>query len=236
MALIPIPAQPLPIVWQNTVVDIEPTSRYGTPGETPDTASINTTLVLQNPHPGPVQFIVPGHHEAEASARPLGEAEGQRADLVAQGDPRFADLMSQLEELQRQLQADAGRVQALLEKVKQFHSFQLELGQGNRIVRFFTRLPIIREPDESYKFSELVPREFTQLITHGDFSVVVFPPRSAEGYDQPPLYKVELLEWSTDVETQVFGRDALPAVGRRLAVSWWWRNDPLLTVRYRYTT
>jgi hypothetical protein len=228
MALIPIPEQPLPIVWQNTVVDIEATSRYGTPGETPDTASINTTFVLQNPHPGPVAFIVPGHHEAEASARALGETQGQAAEVVNQGDPEFEEVVRHLQDLQAQLQADQAVVETLLGKVKQFHRFRLELGEGNRVVRFFTRLPVIQEPDGTYKFSELVPREFTQLVTHGDFSVVVHIPRPAQGYDTQPLYNVELVEYSQEANPQVV------SVGQRQAVGWYWRQDPLLTVRYRY--
>lgn len=185
-------------------------------------------MVLQNPHPGPVAFVAPGHHEAEASARPLGQAEGQSGELIGQGTPEFEELVGQLQRLQAQLQADATHAQAILDKVKQFHRFQLELGEGNRVVRFFTRLPVIQEPDGTYKFSELVPREFLQLVTHGDFSVVVFIPRPAQGYDTQPLYNVELVDYSQEAGP------AVVKVAERQAVGWYWRQDPILTVRYRY--
>lgn len=238
MALIPVPETPLPIVWQNTVVDLEPSSRYGPEG-TPDTASVNTTMVLVNPHPEPqeISFLAPGHYEAEASARELGTEQGQRAEAIPQDDPRFGELVGVLQGLQEQLAADAARVQALLDKVRQFHRFTLELGPGNRVVRFFTRLPVIREQDGTYKFSEVVPAQFTQLVTHGDFSVVVLLPRAAQGYDQPPTYNVVLKEWSTEVTTQVFGdpnNPSLPALAGRAAVTWYWRQDPVLFVRYEY--
>lgn len=197
------------------------------PGETPDTASINTTFVLQNALPGPVDFVVPGHYEAEASARPLGEAPGQSAEAIPRDDPQFGEIVQHPQELQQQLQSDEARVQALLDRVKQFHRFQLELGEGNRVVRFFTRLPVVQEPDGSYKFS--VPREFTQLVTHGDFSVVVLVPRPAQGYDTPPLYNVETLEYSPEANPQV------ATLAGRQTVAWYWRHDPLLIVRYRYS-
>lgn len=121
----------------------------------------------------------------------------------------------------------------MLEKVRQFHRFQLDLSEGNRIVRFFTRLPVIQEPDGAYKFSELVTREFTQLMTHGDLSVIVLLPRPAQGYDVPPLYNVQLLR-REPADAQVFGEGQLPAPAQRMAVTWYWRHDPLLTVRYQY--
>lgn len=34
----------LPILWQNTVVDVIPTSRYGDPATVPDTAIVSTTV------------------------------------------------------------------------------------------------------------------------------------------------------------------------------------------------
>jgi hypothetical protein len=91
-----------------------------------------------------------------------------------------------LESLQQQPQADADGARQLVHKVKQSYRFQLELGAGNRVVRFFTRLPPAREPDGTYRFSAR-PREFAQLVTHGDLSVIVLLPRSAQGYDTPPL-------------------------------------------------
>lgn len=234
MAIIPVPTQPLPIVWQNTIIAIEPTSRYG-PDGTPDTASINTTFALREAYSGALTFLAPGHHEAEASARVTGEAQGQKAELVQKGDPEFDELVGQLEDIQRQLQANAERAQAFLAKVKQVHQFRLVLSGNRRLVHFFTRLPVVREPDGTFKLSELVPREFLQLVTHGDFSVIALVPRAAQGYDTPPAYNVELVDWSKETETQVFGRDGQPALAHRLGVTWYWKQDPLLFVRYRYT-
>lgn len=239
MALVPLPKDPLPIVWQNTVVDIEPTSRYGDLEKTPDTASINTTLVLRDAQSEPVTFIAPGHWEEEASARLLGESRGYPAEHVAQTDPDFEQLMQELQSYHGRLKPERReQAKVILEKVRQFHRFHLDLRE-KRVVRFFTRLPIIKEADGSYKFSELVPWEFTQLVTHGDLSVVVLLPRGAQGYDTQPLYNVSL-ESFEPADSQVFGpgvggAQSFPPPGQRTAVSWYWKNDPVLTVRYRYS-
>lgn len=237
MSLIAIPEQPLPILWQNTVVDIEATSRYPKQGETiPDTASINTTICLVNPQPEPqsVVFVAPGHHEAEASARELGDPTGVKAEEVALGTEAFDELLARLQALQQELQTAGAQAQELIERTKKFHRFQLELAPGGRIVRFFTRLPVIQEPDGTYKFSELVPRQFARLEGRADFSVVVFIPRNSEGYTNVPAYQIELMDWTKDPQPQVFGREELTPIAQRQAVAWYWRQDPVLQVIYRY--
>lgn len=238
MALLPIPEQPLPIVWQNTIVDIEATSRYPKEGQatTPDTASINTTMCLVNPQTEPqtVAFIAPGHYEAEASARQLGDPTGVPAEEVAQGTEVFDELVARLQALQQQLKTGEAQAQELIARVKKFQHFRLELAPGGRIIRFFTRLPVIQEPDGTYKFSELVPRQFVRLEGRADFSVVVFPPRNSEGYANVPAYQIELVDWTREPAPQVFGQDNLPFIAQRQAVAWYWRQDPVLQVIYRY--
>ncbi|MEX0833674.1 MAG: hypothetical protein WD276_07375 [Actinomycetota bacterium] len=237
MSLIPIPNPPVPIVWQNTVVDIEPSSRYGDAERTPDTASINTTFALVNEHPGEeLVFVAPGHHETQVSARELGTDQGTEVDRIPRGESEFDELMNWLQGLPPEGSLEEPAIQQMLEKVRQFHKFRLTLGEGRRLVRFFTRLPIIREDDGSYKFSEIVPARFTQLVAHGDFSVVTLLPRSA-AYDQPPRYNVRLVDWFKDVENQVFGDPSNPtlhALARRMCVTWWWQHDPLVFATYRY--
>ncbi|MDP9411178.1 MAG: hypothetical protein M3P70_11880 [Actinomycetota bacterium] len=45
LSAVPLPDQPLTVLWQSTVVDIEPGTRYG---YTHDAAAINTTLAIVN--------------------------------------------------------------------------------------------------------------------------------------------------------------------------------------------
>jgi hypothetical protein len=45
LTAVPLPDQPLTILWQSTLIDIEPGSRYG---YRHDAAAINTTLAIVN--------------------------------------------------------------------------------------------------------------------------------------------------------------------------------------------
>lgn len=45
LTAVPLPDQPLTVLWQSTLVDIEPGSRYG---YRHDAAAINTTLAIAN--------------------------------------------------------------------------------------------------------------------------------------------------------------------------------------------
>lgn len=229
MSLLPVPEEPLPIVWQNSVVDIEPTSRYG-PGGTPDTASVNTTLVLDVSKKGPVTFLAPGHWEEEASARTLGEGAGQRADLVTRDHPDFDGLLQRLRSLQDRITDDTERA---LGKVKRFHRFTIELDEGSRVLRFFSRLPIVREDDGTYKFSMIVPVEFVRMVKGGDFSVLALLPRDARDYPSPPKYGVKLVKWFKGANARVFGRDK-DDLGGRTAVTWTWRVDPVIDLSWLY--
>jgi len=234
MALAPVTEEPVPIVWENTVVDIEPTSQLGAEAS-PDTASINTTLLLDVPKPGPVSFIAPGHWEDEVMARPFGRSPGMKpAEVVQRGEATFAELVERFSAMRRRRDADDARVERMLRKVRRFHRFSLELDAGRRLVRFFTRLPIIQEDDESYKFSGIYPVEFTELAKDGDFSVVVLLPRNATGYTGTPNYLVRLVDATPDPEPTILDGKRHPAPGERIAVSWYWRVDPILDVRYVY--
>jgi hypothetical protein len=53
LTAVPLPNRPLTILWQSTVVDIEPGSRYAYKN---DAAAINTTLAVVNDTGQPLQF------------------------------------------------------------------------------------------------------------------------------------------------------------------------------------
>jgi hypothetical protein len=57
LTAVPLPDQPLTILWQSTLIDIEPGSRYG---YRHDAAAINTTLAIVNNRRGPDLSADPG--------------------------------------------------------------------------------------------------------------------------------------------------------------------------------
>ena len=77
------PITNVPVVWQNSVVDIVPTSRYG---KETDFASINTVICLQNPQEEEVNFILPSLPGQEQT--PLLRLEGQEEVIEMKPLPR----------------------------------------------------------------------------------------------------------------------------------------------------
>ena len=47
-------------------------------------------------------------------------------------------------------------------------------------------------------------------------------------------FGVDLIDWTRNYSPQAFGKDGLPQVAGRFAVSWFWQNDPELHLAYRY--
>lgn len=234
MGLFPVPDESLPIVWQNTIVDIEPTSRYSDEARPSDTATVNTTLVLKEPLGGRHQFLVPGLYEQFVTLRSMSDETPATANLVTQEAPQYDELV---ERLRRQGEAAGGDEEAIdliLRKMKRVHVIELELAEGSRLIRFFTRMPLVQEDDGTYKFSMFAPYEFARFEGKGDFSVLVLLPRAARGYEEGPLFDVKIRSWSDTPEPQVFGQGDLPALGGRAAVSWYWQKDPRLEIIYGY--
>lgn len=233
MAIFPVPEKRTPLTWQNSVVDIEPTSRYGPEGA-PDTASVNTTLVFAEPIGGPFDLLVPGHYEAEASARVEGQETRVTGEPIARGEAGFDEAVGVLKGLSQETSSPTEHVDFLLGKLRQIHRLRMEGAEGRRVVRFFTRLPLIEEPDGSYKFSMIAPVEFAELVPGGDFTVTAMLPRDAD-YDAEPRYRVELKSFSKEANPQVFGDDDAPALGGRKAVSWYWKQDPEVVIVFGYS-
>ncbi|HVE91469.1 MAG TPA: hypothetical protein VNE62_04070 [Actinomycetota bacterium] len=232
MSLMPVPESDVPIVWQNSVVDIEPTSRYG-PRGTPDIASITTVMLLDNPKQGPVSFMTPGHWETDVLAESPDASDVQVPERVTSDDAAFVQLRERFESFRSRTSGSQERIAEMLGKIKRFHRFSLELEEGHRLVRFTSKLPLIEEDDGSYKFSAICPVEFTTFAKGGDYSAIVLLPRSAR-YPDGPNYEVKLLDFSREPQPQVLGGDDGGRVGERTTVAWYWRADPTHIVQYLY--
>lgn len=53
LTAVPFPDRPLTVLWQSTLVDVEPGTRYG---YRHDAAAINTTLAVVNDTGAPLEF------------------------------------------------------------------------------------------------------------------------------------------------------------------------------------
>jgi hypothetical protein len=99
-------------------------------------------------------------------------------------------------------------------------------------IRTTVRIP---GSEDTYTFSFSSPTGPSPLMKNGDYSLVVLLPRAGI-HPVGPIFEVELLRYSKENNARVFGTDALPQLGSRIAVGWSARRDPEDTIDYIYRT
>jgi hypothetical protein len=232
-----LPDHPLSILWQSTLVDIEPGSRYQYKA---DAASINTTLAIVNNTGSTVEFpllLATADPEARDVSRRRIRVGSEEFDLEDSPLDQEWDTLSQAILAAGQAQGhDPVRIQSYLDLLRPRlgpHAFKtrqmvkLEPNQ-ERFIRTHhrKRLP---ERDGVFEFRGLFPLPQFALVTGGTISVAVALPRSTQ------TFSVDLIDWTRNFSPQAFGKDAgLPMVAGRFLVSWFWQNDPELFAAYRY--
>jgi hypothetical protein len=91
----------------------------------------------------------------------------------------------------------------------------------------------IPERDGVYHVAFSSPSGPQELMKNGDYSLIVLLPRPGF-HPVGPLFDVELVNYSLERKPKVFGGDALPGIGNRIAVAWSARQDPEDTLDYIY--
>lgn len=214
--------RPLDIVRQDTVIDIQPTSRL-TPGG-PDTAIALSTLVLADAAEGSLPLVVPSAPGAQVSARAPGvpPVSSQR---IGGKDRAFGELTDLLRQDLSRRKSDDVHVNEHLERVEEFHVMNLELNERTQLVQLVSVLPV-PEFQEGYRFSGMAPIEFAALKKGGEFTLLALLPASSEEDSDLPSFRVRLAEWSGRSNAVVYGQGGIPPLGGRTAVSWHDRADP----------
>jgi hypothetical protein len=236
LTAVPLPDQPLRLLWQSTVIDIEPGSQYGYKN---DAAAINTTLAVVNDTGATLSFPIilattdPDQPPDRASVRvagetpSLGEADiDQEWDTLANAIAQAAAAQGHSPERIRQY------LEALRKKVRKAYKTKetvtLENGQ-QRFIRSHQRKRVSKDENGVFQFLGIFPLPQFALVTGGSISVTVALPRATQQFG------VDLVDWTRNYGPQAFGKDpGLPQVAGRFVVSWFWRNDPELSVSYRY--
>jgi hypothetical protein len=235
LTAVPLPDQPLTILWQSTLIDIEPGSRYGYRN---DAAAINTTLAIVNNTGADLTFPL-----ILATTDPEDRDPTHRQVRIASDTPALdpVEVDTEWETLANAIRANASvqghppeRVEHYLDRlrrsVRRAHkSEQITLPAGEqRFIRTHQR-KLLREREGAFEFRGIFPLPQFVLATGGTLSVAVAVPRSVQ------RFSVDLLDWTRQFSPQAFGKDpGLPLVGGRYLVSWFWQNDPELFVAYRY--
>lgn len=231
-----LPDQPLTILWQSTVVDIEPGSRYSYKN---DAAAINTTLAIVNNSSQPLEFPL-----LVATTDPEDIDPSQLSVRIANDSPELKDtdaeqewdVFAQAILAQGQAQGHSPeriqwylhKLKSELRRLKKSNPVVLQAGE-QKFIRSHQRKRI-KGTDNLYEFRGIFPLPQFALAVGGTISVAVALPRSTQ------RFAVDLVDWTRSYGPQAFGRDpGLPQVAGRYLVSWFWGNDPELYVSYRYS-
>lgn len=236
LTAVPLPDQPLTILWQSTLVDIEPGSRYGYRN---DAAAINTTLAIVNNTGGVLEFPL-----LVATTDPEQIDPSQLSVRVASTTPELTDVdfeaewgtFSQAIRAQAAAQGHApervdwylAKLRNEVKRAKKSELITLQPGE-QKFIRSHQRKRL-RERDGVFEFRGLFPLPQFALVVGGSISIAVALPRNTQ------RFAVDLVDWTRNFGPQAFGKDpGLPQVAARFLVSWFWQNDPELYVSYRYS-
>lgn len=237
LTAVPLPDRPLTVLWQSTVIDIEPGSRYG---YNHDAAAINTTLAVLNDTGQALEFplilATTDPEERDPTHRSV-RVGSQTVPLAAEDakDTEWPTLTEAIVALAVAQGHDEGRIRAYVEELKKdvgrahkSEKIKLEPGQ-EYFIRSYQR-KLLSGENNVFTFRGLFPLPQFALATGGSISVAVSVPRSTNRFG------VDVVDWTRNYGPQAFGKDpGLPQVAGRHVVSWFWRNDPELQVTYSYT-
>jgi hypothetical protein len=229
-----LPARPLTVLWQATVADIEPASRYG---HRNDGVGINTTVAVTNDSGGTIEFplvLATTDPEDRAPARRAEAAAWPPADAAAEPDDGWEELAGAIRAAAAakgyapaRIDAYVGKLRAAVRRAAKSELVRLEPGE-RRFIRSYQR-KVLPSRGGVFEFRAFFPLPQLALAPGCAVSVLVTLPPTA------PDVTVELVGWSQEASPQVFGVEAgLPALGRRPALAWTATSDPELALTYRY--
>lgn len=227
MSLIPVAAPDVPVLWHNTVVDIEPTSQYGLDR---DLTSINSTLCYVNSSPEPIDvaLMAPSQSETECNVRRQSreKAVQQQAEPLERG--HYGPVLEALAAAGQ----DTGAMERILDRSANHFVATCRLEPGRQVVRFHTRIPIVPSAEGIYEFALAVPMGAGPLAQGVPLSILVLLPNDC------PDYCLDVLGCSVETtpggHVQVYGSSGHPALAGRSAVAWSWLREPFVWLKYRY--
>jgi hypothetical protein len=233
MALSPIVN--LPVRWQVLGVDVESLAPWkGFTDDSFDVASVNGTLMVENPVDQKVDLVLPFPTErstAEIRVLSTNKREGfVKPDVSAR---QFVDFLKHIGEISPDQEP---MLRELRELTKDFRVAELEIPAGQQILRFHARQILEPDPQDPRAFEVtffaplagfiLAPSGQTQMSV-----TVVFPPPFAAPGMQIEQPQIEPLPGIPDPQLVWSG---VSPIASRPVYGWLWRNDPKVTIPYRY--
>jgi hypothetical protein len=215
----------VPILWQNSLVDVQPTSQYGRDF---DRAVITTNLLLQAPADQDVEFVFAAAAAPEfgPSIRVVSEVdeETQTFETIAheQGEQAVAALVPEDERSQSLWEAVKGEASA-------WGRSGVRVRAGEQLVRFTTRQRINSSEDGGFELSFLAPLSVFVLQPGGSISLAVGLPRIP---NRQTIVDFAVAE--NPPGTSLGDISERPVLGGRMFIAHYWQYDPLYRIKYRY--
>lgn len=200
-----------------------------------DVANVNGVLVVENPTEGEVRLVLPFPVE-ESSAEVRVVSTGKRTKFRKRDGKasQFVDILKQIGEIP----ADQEPIlKEVLAAIKDYRVADVHIPAGSQVLRFHARQilrPVGGDP-RSYEVEFFAPLAGFILAPsdQSQMSVTVA---------FPPTWAAPGMSIGTPVITPLPGQTVPPeqpngptSIGERPIYGWLWRNDPKVTIPYRYS-
>ena len=196
-------------------------------------ANVNGVLVVENPTEGEVRLVLPFPVE-ESSAEVRVVSTGERKEFRKRDGraEQFVELLRSIGEIPSDQEPILKEV---LEAIREFRVAGIFILAGSQVLRFHARqiLRPVGGDTRAYEVEFFAPLAGFVLTPSGQTQMsvtVAFPPAWAPG-----------MSISQPVITPLPGRSEPPAqpsepiaIAERPIYGWLWRNDPKVTIAYRY--
>jgi len=227
------PLEGIPVMEYDVTATISPTSRSG---HHSDTALVSVEMLVHNTRSEPIQFPFlvlatdPGTGATNAQSVEPKVLNGSQPVQVDEVDEGLAAQLAQQRVaavggdalLQEQVGAWVKRALASAERIRRGRT-TIRPGESRRIV-VQQRLRVLPDAQGNYRFVTIAPSPLLTVSTRGRVSVYTLLPYEDE--DVRIAVVPELTEQGFSYE--------LARVKQRQIVSWFWQNDPILRLGYRY--
>lgn len=233
MALSPI--LNLPVRWQVLGVDIESLAPFdGFAADSYDVANVNGTLMVENPTEQEIRLVCPFPTErGSAQVRVLSTDTVKSFKKGNGGAKQFIDLLKQIGEIPADQEPILKQVREL---TREYLIADVTIPAGQQLLRFHSRQklrPLANDP-RAFELELLAPLAGFILAPSGQSQMAVtvtFPPPFASPGIQIGQPTITPLPGVPAPPEQPSGPTP---IAERPTYGWLWRNDPKLTIPYRY--
>jgi hypothetical protein len=232
MALSPIVN--LPVRWQVLAVDVESIVPHrGFAAEAYDVANVNGILMVESPIEQDVTLVVPFPTE-RASAGVRVVSTDKATQFKKEGRPKeFEQFLKQIGEIPADQEP---MLKTLREETRDFRVAEIHVPAGSQVLRFYARQQLRPKSDDARAFEVVffAPLAGFILSPGGQTNMAVtvaFPPSWAAPGLTAGQPVVTPLPGQPDPTIQSSGT---VSAAERQIFGWLWRNDPKVTIPYRY--